>query len=373
MRIGVMLRHYDQHGGGVKVYTRSLLPWMLKAGGGHEYLFMYADPRFVGTYGAFPQVREIALTTPFKGLWDQWAVPRALRHEPVDLVFNPKYSIPLTGRCPSAWVSHGAYWYLMPEGAKWVDRLSHRFLIPRYAAKARAIIAVSETTRATLLRFLTVPEARIHVVYHGVDEQFRQRPSDEAIATVRRKYSLPDRFFLYSGAIYPPKNFGRLIQAFALVGPANSVPLVIAGGQNRYLSKAELELHSRLGLEDWVRWPGWIEREELPAFYAAATALVMPSLYEACPAPPLEAMGCECPVVTSDRYGTKEIAGGAALLVDPYSIESIAEGMRRILEDSALRAQLVALGRERVREFTWERCANQTLRVLESIGPGPRP
>jgi glycosyltransferase involved in cell wall biosynthesis len=112
-----------------------------------------------------------------------------------------------------------------------------------------------------------------------------------------------------------------------------------------------------------------VEQEDLAAFYSMADALLLPSLFESCGLPVLEAMAAGTPVVTADRYGTRELAEGAAVLVDPESIESIADGIQRVLEDAELRARLISAGRERSKQFQWRRCAQETLRVLEEVGP----
>src|ERR687891_481562 len=352
MRIGVMLRHYDQHMGGVRVYTHKLLQALLELRSGHEFVLLYRNPALAGTHAADSQVEEVVLPARTFLTWDQVAVPGAVRRHRIDLLFNPKYSIPLRAGCPSVWVCHGLDWYVMPWASRFVDRLSHKFLVPRYAAKADAIIAVSEVTREHVMHYLPVSPERVVTVYSGVDDVFR-RPVDEArLRAVRAKYSLPDRFLLYAGAVYPPKNSTRLVRAYARVGPERGIPLVIAGGENRFLSEGELREPETLGIGAWVRRPGWVEQEELAAFYALADALLLPSLFESCGLPVLEAMAAGCPVVTADRYGTRELAEGAAVLVDPESVESIAAGIRRVLENSALRARLIPAGKLRSKDFT---------------------
>jgi glycosyltransferase involved in cell wall biosynthesis len=362
-----MLRHYDQHGGGVRVYTQRLLRALLDLRSEHEFVFLYRTPALVGTYAGEQRVQEVALSArSFLG-WDQIAVPAAVRRHRIDLLFNPKYSIPLLAPCPSVWVCHGLDWYVMPWASRFVDRLSHRFLVPRYASRADAIIAVSEITRQHVMQFLRVQPERVVTVYSGVDDVFRQKPDAARHDKIRAKYSLPDRFLLYAGAVYPPKNFTRLVQAYARVGPARGIPLVVAGGENRFLSEGELREPERLGIAEWVRWPGWVEQEDLAAMYAMAEALLLPSLFESCGLPVLEAMAAGCPVVTSDRYGTKELAEGAAVLVNPDSVDSIAEGIRRVLDDATLRQELLAAGRLRSQAFDWRRCATETLSVLERV------
>ena len=157
------------------------------------------------------------------------------------------------------------------------------------------------------------------------------------------------------------------MRAYARVGPERGIPLVVAGGENRFLSERELQEPDALGIGEWVRWPGWVEQEDLVGFYALAEALLLPSIFESCGLPVLEAMAAGCPVVTADRYGTKELAEGAAVLVDPESVDSIAMGMRRVMDDEALRAELLESGRERSRNFTWHQCAEGTMGVLERV------
>jgi glycosyltransferase involved in cell wall biosynthesis len=367
VRIGIMLRHYDQHQGGVRVYTRKLLRAMLDLRSGHEFVFLYRNPALIGTYRGEPGVEEVSLPArSFLG-WDQLAVPAAVKRHGMDVLFNPKYSIPLRARCPSVWVCHGLDWYVMPWASRFVDRLSHRFLVPRYASRAAAIIAVSEVTRQHVMQYLHVPADRVVTVYSGVDDVFRRPLERGRLEQIRAKYSLPQRFLLYAGAIYPPKNFTRLVRAYARVGPSRGIPLVVAGGENRFLSERELLEPEALGISEWVHRPGWIEQEELAGVYALADALLLPSLFESCGLPVLEAMAAGCPVVTADRYGTKELAEHAAVLVDPESVESIAEGMARVLDDAALRARVIEAGRARSDAFRWGRCARETLGVLEAV------
>ena len=367
MRIGVMLRHYDQHGGGVRTYTRELLAAMFTHDAAHEYVLLYRNPDLLGTYAGKERVIEHHVSGRTVIGWDQVGVPAAVRKFGIDVLFNPKYSMALAVSCPTAWVCHGLDWYVMPEASRFIDRLSHRWLVPRYAAKADAIIAVSEVTREHVMQFLHVDPERVHTVYSGVNTSFRTPLSAADLAAVRKRYQLPERFVLYAGAVYPPKNFTRLIQAYARSGPRRGVPLVIAGGENRFLSEDELKEPERLGLGDWVRWAGWVPSEYMPAFYRLAAALLLPSLFESCGLPVLEAMAADCPVLTSDCYGTKELAEGAAVLVNPESVDDIAEGIGRVLDDEELRVQLTQAGRERVARFTWKRCAGETLAVLERV------
>jgi glycosyltransferase involved in cell wall biosynthesis len=367
MRLGIMLRHFDQHEGGVKVYTREVVRSLIELNRKHEIVLLFRNRQRLGTYRGLDGVQEVLLEGGPILYWDQIKVPGAVRKLGIDVLFNPKYSIPLRAKCKTSWVCHGLDWYAMPQASRWIDRMSHRYLVPRYATKADAMISVSAVTTEHLQEYLKVPRERIHTIYSGLSEAFRTRLSPAQLEQVRQRFSLPPRFLLYCGAIYPPKNFTRLVQAYAKVGPAQGVPLVIAGGGNRYLSEHELEEPQRQNIAQWVKWPGWIENKDLPAFYQLADGLLLPSLYESVGMPIMEAMACGCPVLTSDRFGTKEIAGGAALLVDPESVDAIAAGINRLLNDKALRAVNIAAGEARARQFTWTQTAGELLRVLESL------
>ena len=367
MRLGIMLRHFDQHDGGVKVYTRELLNAIVSANTSHEIVLLYRDRKHLGTYGSVVGVSEVLLEGGPIVYWDQVKVPGAVRKLGIDVLFNPKYSIPLNVRCRTAWVCHGLDWYVMPQASRWIDRLNHRLLIPQYAAKSDAVIAVSETTREHVMKYLDVPAERVHTIYSGLTDAFHRPIEHAQLEATRRRFNLPARFLLYCGAVYPPKNFTRLIRAYAKVGPARGVPLVIAGGSNRFLSAHELLEPQRRDVADWVRWIGWLDNADLPAIYRLAEGLLLPSLYESVGMPVMEAMACGCPTLTANRYGTRELAHGAALLVDPESVVEIAAGIVRLLEDAQLRARLRTAGLERAQNFTWQRTAAEVMEVLESL------
>ena len=366
MKIGIMLRHYEQHGGGVKVYTQNLMREMLQLNTSHEFNLIYANPKLIGTYSHIDNVRESAIRAPSVFLWDQVAIRYIEKREKLDLIFNPKYSIPLTAKCKTVYVSHGLNWAVLSLQKPWYDHVSHRFLRPRYAKKADAIIAVSNTTRQNIIDYFKIPSDRIHTVYHGVDEAFRKIIKSKKLEEIRHNFSLPEKYFLYVGQIYPPKNFGRLLEAYSRVGPELGLSLVIAG-EHRLFCKNELALIDRLGISSYIHWPGWVDRETLPSFYALSEALILPSLYESFGLPILEAMTVGTPVVTSNIWGTKEVTNGAGILVDPENVDSIADGMRQAVVNLSLRKRIVEAGRKRAINFTWKKCATDTMKVLESV------
>ena len=370
MKIGIMLRHFDQHNGGVKNYTNYLLNELFALDSSHEFVLIYRNPKHLGTYKNFKNVREIAVNIPSRLLWDQIAVPYIQKKEKLDIIYNPKYSIPLFLNCPSVFVCHGLDWYLMPWGSKIIDRIIHKFLFPQYTVKATSIIAVSNSTKEHLMEFLNVKEEKISTIYEGMHDSFKKNIGKEELERARAKYNLPERFFLFAGQIYPPKNFGRILQAYAKVGPELGIYLV-ATGEHRWLCEDELNMIEKLGISKWVIRPGWIDDNSLVCTYKLAEALVIPSLYESFCTPIAEAMATGCPVITSDRFGTKEVAANAAILVNPESVNSIADAMHRILIDKNLKEELINKGFERANEFSWKKAAGETLRVLEKTAESP--
>jgi glycosyltransferase involved in cell wall biosynthesis len=227
------------------------------------------------------------------------------------------------------------------------------------ARVATRVIAISAATRDDLLRHYRVPPERVRVVHHGVEARFRPTPDPVALA----RYGLPARYFLYLGTLQPRKNLERLLEAYAHL-PGEAPALVLAGARGWYYESIAAAI-AALGLEECVYLPGYVADADVPALLTAATALVYPSLYEGFGLPALEAMACGTAVIAARTSSLPEVVGEAGLLVDPLSVEEIAAAMQRLLQDEALRAELGRQGQERAALFTWERCARETLAVLE--------
>jgi glycosyltransferase involved in cell wall biosynthesis len=367
MRIGIMLRHYEQHEGGVKVYTQNLLPRLLSIGSEHHYVLMYQNPDLLGTYANVPCVEEIALPIPGKILWDQVAVPWIAKRKNLDVIFNLKFTVPFFTKVKKVFVLHGSEWFVIPGTFLWYDRWYFRLFLPFYCRRADAIIAVSHTVKQDIVRHIGVCLEKVTTVHNGFNpDVFHPIRDSNRLQSVREKYALPKRFILWVGQIYPPKNFGRLVQAFAEIMDKIPHDLVIAG-EERWRAKAELQWIQKLGLERRVRFIGWIAHADLSVLYNLAELFVFPSLYEGFGIPLLEAMAAGCPVLTSKSGSPPEVTDGAAYLVDPLQVDEIGKGICEILSNVQLRELMVKKGFERVNSFSWEKCARETLAVLDSV------
>jgi glycosyltransferase involved in cell wall biosynthesis len=237
------------------------------------------------------------------------------------------------------------------------------------ARKSDRILTVSEASKRDILHFFNVPPEKIVVIYNGIDERFWIQPSVEEIARVRERFQLDHGFVLYAGTIKPHKNLVRLIEAFAALrkGEFEELKLLIIGDEISKLPALRRAVHSHK-LHKHVRFLGFLPDETLAALYRLAAVFVFPSLYEGFGLPPLEAMASGTPVVTSNVSSLPEVAGDAAILVDPYDVSSIVDGVRRVLTEPSLADELRRKGLTRARDFSWERSVARTHDIYRLVG-----
>lgn len=360
MRIGVMLRAYDEKGG-VGVYTQNIIAELLRIDSRNDYVLFYRSPANMGRLTEHPNVTERLLRPSNKVLWDQVAVPRACRREKIDVLFHPKFTVPLGAPCPAAMVVHGADWF-MPGQAEfypWLDVRYIRAVMPLYFRKCAAVISVSRLTTENFNAVLDLPANKVRTVYFGPARHFRRVTDAAALDETRRRHDLPEEFIFTLTKLTADsrKNTGGLFEAYRRyhAEAARPAKLVVGGKECRRLRE-----RYRIPDDGWGRdvlFPGWIDQRELPAIYSLATLYLYPSNLEAFPIPITEALTCGTPIVTSNVNGLEELAGDAAMLVDPTDADAIAGAIRQVMEDPALQESLSAKGLERSRIFSWERCA----------------
>jgi glycosyltransferase involved in cell wall biosynthesis len=233
-------------------------------------------------------------------------------------------------------------------------------VVPRSVSKAQHIIADSQATKDDLIALYAVPEEKITVLLSGVDIRYTPQKSVFSILTIRNKYKLRNSPYIFTvGTIQPRKNYSRVIRALKLLRDAGyDLDLVIAGGKG-WLEDEMYKTLDETKLHEHVHLIGFAADEDLPILYSHAEAVVFPSLYEGFGFPVLEGMACGTPVITSNVSSLPEVAGEAAIMVDPYSIEAIADAVRRVLDDSALRESMIERGFAQAAKFTWESSARQ--------------
>lgn len=317
--------------------------------------------------GSRVRVVEAAPARPaFQALWRQWRVGALARRERVDLVHYPAFIASLLCDTPAVVTIPDLVWC---EWGRTVPRRKRRYydrMIPRSMRRARRIIAISEATAAGIARHFPEVVGKVRTVPLGVDLGVFHPVRDPArMDAVRRTYRLPERYILALGTLEPRKNLSRLIQAFVRVASdASGVHLVLAGKAG-FQADALREQARNSGVAGRIVFSGHIAAAALPTVYSLADAFAFPSLDEGFGLPILEAMACGVPVLTGNRSAMREVAGDAAELVAPDDTKAIECGLRRVLTDADYRTTLRERGCARVREFTWERTARETVAVYE--------
>jgi glycosyltransferase involved in cell wall biosynthesis len=273
--------------------------------------------------------------------------------------------LPLRGM-PTVLTVHDLIFRHLPEHHKRLNRWYLNLTLPLFCRRATHIIAISETTRRDLLATYQLPSEKVTVIYEAASPHFRPQPAD-TVARVRARYGLPEHYLLFVGTIEPRKNLTRLLAAFETIhAEGHSEGLVIVGRRG-WLCGDFFEALERSPVRRAVILPGYVADTDLPALYAGAQALALPSLYEGFGLPVVEAMACGTPVVCSNTSALDEIAGDASVAVDPHDVDSIVAGLDRVLTDSVLSNTLVAKGIERAASFSWPRVAAETQAAYNAV------
>lgn len=298
-------------------------------------------------------------------LYDQIGIRRECRRLRANLVHYPANVGNLFETPRAVLTVHDLSFLRNPAWFRWERAMYYRHAVKRSVRSAERIIADSYATAVDLQDMLGVPRDRIDVIPLGVDDAFQPVSPDE-VAAVRHKYGLPPSFFLYYGTLEPRKNLPRLIEAWSAIAGECPQDLVIAGREGWQVGSIRKAAEGS-AYASRIHFVGFIPREELPALIGTAHAFVWPSLWEGFGLPPLEAMACGVPVLTSNVSSMPEVMGDAALLVDPADVKTLATGMGRLAADDTLRVELKAKGLARAAQFTWERTAERTLAVYRKV------
>jgi len=257
--------------------------------------------------------------------------------------------------------------YLFPElHTAWNYDLVNRNLHSA-ARNAAALIAISQQTREDLQRFLHVPDDRVTVVYGAADERFHVQVGPEEIERVKRKHNIQGEYILAVGTLEPRKNLVRLVLAFRKLVEKGCRHRLVLAGQRGWLNDELYNVIAGERLGDKVQFTGYVDDNDLPPLYSGASVFAYPSLYEGFGLPLIEALACGAPTVTSKRSSLPEVAGNAALLVNPEDEDEIADALLRLIEDHALREDLSMRAREQSRRFSWEQSAREALAVYKRV------
>jgi glycosyltransferase involved in cell wall biosynthesis len=346
---------------GIHHYIANLLPHLPKADPNFRYTVFVGreagQPNLPGAAiqrSAWPTARPLA-----RILWEQFAQPLALWRCRPDLLHSLAFVSPVLSVCPAIVTVYDLSFRLMSQ--RFAQRPAQRLYLSTFTAyscrRARRVIAISESTKADVVRLFNVSANKVDVARPGVDAVFRPWPAAEVEAFRARK-GLPEKFILYLGTLEPRKNLAVLIRAFArLRASASQLKLILAGAKG-WLYEDLFRLVQELELTDSVFFPGYVPAEELVGWYNAAAVFAYPSSYEGFGMPVLEALACGRPVVTSNVSSLPEAGGDAALSVPPDDDEALAEALIQALAFSPERRQR---GLSHAAHFTWANTAAQTV------------
>lgn len=370
MRIAIDARKLRDYG--IGTYVRNLLRHLSRIDSKTEYVLFCraADCGLAEELGEnFRAVPERARPYSIK---EQLRIPMDLRREGIDLFHAPHYVLPPLTPCKSVVTIHDCIHLRFPQYLP--NRLAYAYARSSLwfaTHRSNRVLTVSEASKRDILRYFRVPDHKIDVIYNAIDERFGEPPTAEEIERVRDRYQLNAPYVLYAGNIKPHKNLERLIEAFYTLrrGDLEHVKMLIIGDEISKYATLRRAVH-KYKLHKHVRFFGFVPDKTLAVLYRLARAFVFPSLYEGFGLPPLEAMASGTPVITSNLSSLPEVVGDAALLIDPYDADAIADAMRRVLLDSDLREDLRQRGLRRVAEFSWDRSVRRVREIYEEVLAG---
>jgi glycosyltransferase involved in cell wall biosynthesis len=300
-----------------------------------------------------------------KFFWPNFVLPRGAAAAGLDLVHcTTPYGTFAPSRYPNVITICDVTPLIYPGTHGRMNVWHHRYLLPGILKRAAAIVTISESSRRDIVRIFGVPEEKVTVTYLAADSRYRPEPEGTPGEEVAR---LPRPYLLNVGTLEPRKNLDGLLRAFALARHRGIPHKLVVTGARGWGKSRLAALVQELDLGESVIFTGFVEDHDLPHLYAGADFFVYPSLYEGFGLPPLEAMACGVPVITSNVSSLPEVTGDAALLIDPASDGELADAMVRLAGDAGLRDDLRARGLVRAGLFSWQKAAQETLEVYRRV------
>jgi glycosyltransferase involved in cell wall biosynthesis len=347
---------------GVSVYTLNLLEHFRSVASAEQSfnVFLRQQPM-----SHMPEPNEFFTYTIVTGpvLWSQIFLPLHLFfRSKIDVFFAPAHYVPRYCPAPIAVTIHDVSYFYFPNDFLKKDLYKLQNWTKRAIQQAKRVISVSKNTKKDIMKFYDVPEEKITVVYNG----FEKKDIEEDDAKHRKAFLeslgiLNRQFLLYVGTLQPRKNVTLLIQSFEQLVKKNPSLKLVLVGKKGWLYESIFQTVREKGLEKQVVFTGFIPDDQVVTLYKHALCFVMPSLYEGFGIPILEAMAKDCPVVSSFSSSLPEIGGEAGLYFDPTSVEGLTEEVQHLIDTPSLRAEVIKKGKQRIKQFSWKTCAEQTL------------
>ncbi len=333
-----------------------------------EYTLFLSEPRAREHFRGFAiALSRLPTHQPIVRIaWEQFVQPWLLRQ--IDLLHALAFAGPLAISIPWIATIYDLSFVRYPQSFNAANRLYLTWAVRNSLRRADRVTVISESTRRDLVALFGAAPDKIKVIYCGTDPSFAPAQDPSAVAAWRAQRNLPEKMILYVGTIEPRKNIARLIRAFAQAQRAVRLPhrLVLIGARGWKYAEVDRAI-AQEGISNNVIFAGYVSQDELPRWYQAADLFVYPSLYEGFGLPPLEAMACGIPVVTSNAASLPEVVGDAALQVAPDDGSALADAIVRALTDRALREQMIARGIVQAARFSWTRTARETVALYRTV------
>lgn len=356
-------------GTGIGTYTARILENIISIDSRNSYRFFWPNDGYDFLMGK-SNINLTLFGERNKKFWDEVFLPAQVRKNNCDILHLPQngLGLPKTKYCSYVATVHDLIPYVMPEtcGKSYLDKFLQD--MPYILEKCDKVITVSNYSKQDIIKYFNLPEDNIKVTYLAADSRFRLIDKDTAWEFLKKEYNYSNDFILYLGGFSPRKNVDGLLEAYSRVyrelpGYYDLV-LIGASRDNHYELKKKAE---SMGLTDRVVFTGYVPYEHLPYFYNCSTLFVYPSLYEGFGLPPLEAMTCGTPTITTSVTSIPEVVGDGALLTDPYNIDGLTEKIYKTISDSEFRDKLSAKALRRAYNFSWKKTAIETIRVYEEV------
>ncbi|MCH1437716.1 MAG: glycosyltransferase family 4 protein [Flavobacteriales bacterium] len=356
---------------GIGWYTLETLSRIVKSHPEHEFYFLFDRPysqEFIFAENVHPIVINPPTRHPILWyLWFEHRIPRVLKKLEVDLFLSPDGFLSLSNNTPSIAVIHDINFKHHPKDLKYLHRIFYNYFFKKYAQKADRIVTVSDFSKTDICNSYQIDPSKIDVTLNGVNNNFHPIGLDQQIV-VRKKYSEGKDYFLFVGALHPRKNISRLLQAFDEFkkNTKSSNKLLIVGAKMWWNKTLQTSFEEMKHKND-VIFTGRKSPEELNQLYASALAFCFVPYFEGFGIPIVEAMKCACPVITSNITAMPEIAGDAALLVDPFDTNEITQAMIKLNGNNELRSELSARGQMHAQYFNWNTTAQTLWESIEKV------
>lgn len=364
MRIAINVNELtlDQNTG-VKIYTAEILRALSGIDGENHYI-LYSASKLPEIYGKNFENKVVKTSFPF---WTYTKLPVLAKKDKPDIFFMPIQSTPFWKKPEDIKLVvtvHDVAFRIFPDYFTAKDRLFLNFHTKRAIEMSDAIIVPSEATKWDVLKFYGVTARKINIIHHGISQNI-------AKSDFQRRSDIGEKYILFVGTVQPRKNIANLIRAFEKIKDeattVSGLRLVICGGRG-WMADSAYETAKKSKYRNDIIFAGNVSAEELAGLYKDALLFVLPSLYEGFGLPLLEAMNFGLPCVVSNNSSLSEIAGNAALFVDPYDISDIAKKIKSVLDDDSLRMKYCRKSVERAKDFSWVKSAEMHLKVFQKIG-----